>query len=126
MKRAFGELEMAILYILQTGKPKTVKDVHVQLGEKDKYTTIMTVMNRLVEKKRLQRERKGLQFYYWLNQEESQMTSLMQQFKNKIMGLNTAKIVSHLIDTSSDMTDEELGEIEKLIKEAKKKAKKPK
>ncbi len=119
MKRAFGELELTILHILQSGGRKTVKDVHFQLGEKDKYTTIMTVMNRLVDKKQLGRERKGLQYEYWIVATETEIPSLVQQVKNKMFGVNTAKLVNYLIGTSSDMTDEELIEIEKMVKEAK-------
>ena len=123
MKRAFGELELAILYFLESGERKTVKDIHRSLGGKDKYTTIMTVMNRLVEKKRLGRERQGLQYDYWILSTESQMPSLIQQLKDKIFGIKTAKLVSHLIDTSTDMTDEELADIEKMVKAAKQKRK---
>jgi predicted transcriptional regulator len=123
MKRAFGELELAILYLLESGERKTVKDVHRLLGGNDKYTTIMTVMNRLVDKQRLGRERHGLQYEYWITSTESQMPSLVQQLKDKIFGLKTAKLVSHLIDTSTDITEEELASIENLVKAAKQKRK---
>jgi predicted transcriptional regulator len=119
MKRAFGELELAILYLLEAGERKTVKDVHRQLGGNDKYTTVMTVMNRLVDKQRLGRERRGLQYEYWIISTESQMPSLVQQLKDKIFGVKTVKLVSHLIDTSTDMTDDEFAEIEKMVKAAK-------
>lgn len=121
MKRAFGELELAILYILQSGARMTVKEVHKILGEKDKYTTVMTVMNRLVEKKRLEREKKGLQYEYWILSAETQMPTLLKQLKDKLFGLKTANLVSHLLGTSSDMTEEELNEIEKLVQKAKQK-----
>ena len=51
-KRAFGELELAILQILKAGGRMSVKEVHQALGGHDKYTTIMTVMSRLAEKSR--------------------------------------------------------------------------
>lgn len=123
MKRAFGELELVILYLLQSGGRKTVKDIHHQLGEKDKYTTIMTVMNRLVEKNKLGRERKGLQYEYWIISSESQLPSLMQQLKNKIFGIKTSQLVTHLIGNATDLTSEELAEIEKMIQKAKLKQK---
>ncbi len=65
-KRAFGELESQILYILKSGERQTVKDVHKALGGDDNYNTVMTVMSRLAEKKQLARERIGLQYEYWL------------------------------------------------------------
>ena len=55
-KRAFGELESQILFILRTGERKTVKDVHKTLGGHDNYNTVMTVMTRLAEKKQIARE----------------------------------------------------------------------
>ncbi len=113
MKRAFGELETSILSLFKTGEKKTVKEILFRLGDKDKYNTVMTVMNRLVEKNELGRERQGLQFLYW-------RTGLAIP-KNRLMGLNPSKLVSHLIE--SDISDEELDEIEKLIKKAKQKRK---
>ena len=49
-KREFGELELAVLKILEQRQPLTIKEVLISLGGEDKYTTIMTVMNRIVEK----------------------------------------------------------------------------
>jgi predicted transcriptional regulator len=118
MKRAFGDLEHTILSLLQGGERKTVKEIHAELGGNDKYITIMTVMNRLVEKKRLVREKNGLQYIYWLSS-ENEIPSLIQQFKNKFFGLRTPKLVSHLIESTSDFTEDEIEELEKIIKKAK-------
>lgn len=122
-KRAFGELELAILQILKTGQKRTVKDVHHLLGGNDKYTTIMTVMNRLVEKKQLDRERIGLQYEYWILPSETNSISFIKQLKQKLFGVKTAEMVSYLIESASDVTDEDLTEIEKIIEAAKKKRK---
>jgi predicted transcriptional regulator len=118
-KRAFGELELQIVNLLRSGKRLTVKEVQALLGGDDKYTTIMTVMNRLAEKKQLARERKGLQYEYWLHQ----APSFMQQIKKKILGLKTSEVVSYLIESGDDITDQDLLEIEKLIHNAKEKRK---
>ena len=109
MKRSFGELETSILSLFKSEEKKTVKEVLIQLGNSDKYNTIMTVMNRLVEKKVLGRERKGLQCIYWVAGAR----------KIPLMGLKPINLVNHLID--SDITDSELDEISKLIEAAKKK-----
>ncbi len=123
-KRAFGELEIQIIHIMKDGGRLTVKDVHRRLGGEDNYNTIMTVMNRLAEKKQLFRERMGLQYEYWLGDAKKQIPSILEKFKQKFMGVETAALVSYLVESDDTITDEELSEMEKLIQKAKSKRKK--
>jgi predicted transcriptional regulator len=116
-KRAFGELESAILHILRSGKRMTVKDVQSLLKSNDKYNTIMTVMLRLAEKGSLVRERVGTHYEYWVI--ESKKPSFLHQLKQKMFGIKTIEMVTYLIDKGEDITDEELIEMENLIKKAK-------
>lgn len=111
-KRAFGNLELQILNILKSGERTTVKTVHQALGGKDNYNTIMTVMNRLVEKKQLARERMGLQYEYWIL---ASPPSLFEKFKQKLL-VKTGAMVSYLIESADDLTDKDLNEIEALLK----------
>lgn len=123
-KRAFGELELAILHILKSGERMTVKDVHSALGGQDKYNTIMTVMSRLAEKKLVARERMGLQYEYWILPAQEKVSSFIDQFKQKILGIKTTDMVSYLIDSADDLTDNDLSEMEKMIEKAKAERKK--
>jgi len=116
-KRAFGELESQILYILKTGARKTVKEVHQVLGGEDNYNTVMTVMSRLAEKKLLAREKMGLQYEYWILSTTS-LPSFLDKLKQKFLGIRPAAIVSYLIDSSEDLTDEDLAEMEQIVKQA--------
>lgn len=116
-KRAFGELEDAILHILRSGKRMSVKEVQSFLKNDDKYNTVMTVMHRLVEKGSLGRERAGAHYEYWIA--ENKKPSLLNQLKQKMFGIKTIEMVSFLIDKADDITDEELLEMEKLIQNAK-------
>ncbi len=118
-KRGFGELELAILRILQSGKKMTVKQVHSILGEQNKYNTIMTVMLRLSEKKVLERERVGLHYEYWLTSLKSKVPTFIEQFKKKIFGVKTIEMMSYLIDSAEEISKEEFDEMEKMLKEAK-------
>lgn len=62
--RVLGQLEaeiMECLWLLEQGR---VADVCAQLGSQANYKTVMTVMNRLVEKRLLQRSRVGRAFTY--------------------------------------------------------------
>lgn len=113
-KRAFGELESQILYILKSGERKTVKDVHKALGGNDNYNTVMTVMSRLAEKKKLARERIGLQYEYWLLK-PSESFSFLDKIKQKFSGMKTTALVSHLIESAEDLSDEDLVEMEKIL-----------
>lgn len=116
-KRAFGELESQILYILKSGERKTVKEVHRALGGKDNYNTVMTVMSRLADKKLLAREKMGLHYEYWILS-SANIPSLLDKLKRKFLGISPTALVSYLIESSEELTDKELAEIEKIVKQA--------
>lgn len=116
-KRAFGELESEILHLLKSGERKTVKDIHQQLGGQDSYNTIMTVMSRLAQKKTLGRERVGLQYEYWILS-DIHSSSFLEKLKKKLFGVKTSVLVSHLIETADDLSEEDLAAMEKLVQKA--------
>lgn len=120
-KRAFGDLENSILNVLKSGKRATVKRVQEALGNKDKYTTIMTVMSRLVEKNLLGRERVGSRYEYWLLKDQKNPQSLLERLRTRLFGMKTADVVSYLINEADDLSPEDLHEVEKMIAVAKKK-----
>lgn len=117
VRKAFGELEDCIISILRKRGRATVKDVQQTLGEKNKYTTVMTVMSRLYNKKIFGREKVGSCYEYWLLNDPD--ATLFERAKSKFFGVKTAEVVSYLIDRADDLSDEELSEIEKLIQAAK-------
>lgn len=120
-KRIFGELELAILSVLKKdGAPRTVRDVLQELGNEDKYTTIMTVMNRLVAKGDLLREREGLSYRYSVKAQRSRF-SLFDKYRQKFFGGKSVSMISYLLE--EDLGAEELAQIEKLIEQAKQKGK---
>ena len=122
-KRAFGDLELQVLNILKSEERMTVKDVHRALGGNDNYNTIMTVMNRLTEKKQLAREKAGLQYEYWIVAQNNTL-SLFEKFKQKLFGVKTSAMVSYLIESAEDLTDEDVVEMEKTLERAKARKKK--
>ena len=63
-KRAFGELELAILRILRKKNEATVQEVANSLGQSMAYTTVLTVMKRLFDKKLLARKKIGRSYSY--------------------------------------------------------------
>lgn len=120
-KRAFGELEAQILYILRS-KKMTVKEVHQALGGTDNYNTVMTVMSRLAEKKKLERQKVGLQYEYRLNSDPVSF-SFLDKLKQKFAGLKTSAVVSHLIESANDLTDDDLAEMEQIVQKLREKRK---
>jgi predicted transcriptional regulator len=123
MKREFGDLENEIVMILKTKKRMTVNDVLEALGNSDKYTTVMTVMTRLVNKGILARQRTGLRFEYWLEDSQTKQQSILKKVCAKLFNMKTTEVVSYLIQTK-DLSDNDLQEMEKMIAEAKKKKEK--
>lgn len=116
-KRAFGELELAILHILRSGERMSVKDVHRILGEKNKYNTVMTVMTRLFEKDQLAREKVGLHYEYWVLPKAPTL-SFFTEFKKKFFGIKVTEMVRFLIDPAEKISASELKEIEEMIAKA--------
>ena len=118
-KRIFGALEFTILNLFQKdGSIRTVHDVLRALGREDKYTTIMTVMNRLVVKGQLQREKKGQSYQYRLQANKGRY-SLFEKWRKKIFGGNSALMISYLLEEGEDITQEDLLQIQELIDQAK-------
>lgn len=120
-KRAFGELELAVLRVLKNGQKMTVAEVHKALGSHDKYTTIMTVMNRLHEKGQLSRERVGQPYYYWLISQMDKAPSFISQLKNRVFGLKTTALMSYLLESADDLSENDLLELQEMIEKARKK-----
>lgn len=122
-KRVFGELELEILQILQTKKhPVTVHEVLQALGHKDKYTTIMTVLNRLVAKGDVQRERDGRSYRYILAESKASL-GLFEKLRQKIFGSKPSLLISYLLESTPALSQDELQQIERLLEEAKKRGK---
>lgn len=64
LARLFGELEARIMEAVWSLEEATVHDICHHLGENCNYKTIMTVANRLVDKRVLERRRQGRAYVY--------------------------------------------------------------
>lgn len=115
-RRSFGELELSILRILQSGERMTGKEVHHRLDKNGNYNTIMTVMLRLTEKSLVARERVGAHYEYWiLNPPKGKMSSILDHIKKKIFGINTTELICHLIENADDISAEDLNAVKMLV-----------
>ena len=114
-KRSFGELETTILRLfVEMKRPLSVNNVVAQLGEKNAYTTIMTVLSRLYEKGVLKRSKMGRSYLYSMKK-----APLLKRLKSKLMGARPSEVFSYFLEEKIDPN--ELEAIEKVIKEYKKK-----
>ncbi|MFJ7934678.1 BlaI/MecI/CopY family transcriptional regulator [Sporosarcina sp. NPDC096371] len=123
LNRFFGPLEAKIMDVLWNDVEMTIKEVQ-QVLEQEKlmnFNTIMTVMNRLVDKGILQKRTEGRSSMYkpvqsrieFLNTQSKEMT-------NELMDEFGSVVVSHMLDALEDVDDDLVAKLEAKIKELKK------
>jgi predicted transcriptional regulator len=126
LNRFFGPLEAKIMEIIWSSEESSIKEVQTTLcGESPiSFNTVMTVMNRLVEKGHLKKQIKGKgrgrSSYYQPMQSKEQF--LMEQMKAVTNGLLQEygdMVVNHMIDALEDSEPELLARLEKKLNEMK-------
>ncbi len=120
-KLSFGELELSILKIVKERGKVSVREVYESLGSVGSYTTIMTVMSRMAAKGDLKRKKEGKFYLYWLAlQKNVPSKNILKRMQDKIFGGRPSAMVSYLLDTDQEISDQELAEIEQLIQRKRK------
>ena len=113
------ELELEILKILWKNGSATVRDVRDAIKDfRDlAYTSVMTIMNVMTKKKYLKRNKEGGKFLYMpcLKQEKISNDMLSDLVTRLFEGSATTAVL-HLMETS-DIDEEELSKLRKLIDE---------
>ncbi|MCH9617509.1 MAG: hypothetical protein SP4CHLAM5_09370 [Chlamydiia bacterium] len=117
MRRIYiGESEHEIYEMIEAKGEVTVREVYEMLGLKSKYTTVMTIMNRMVEKGELQRRRNGIRYVYTLNKKsESKACGILSKIKHSLFEGKTRSMVSYLLEEDKDISTKELEQIEEII-----------
>lgn len=114
LARVLGELQAKILEIVWSAEQVTVKDVNDRLGPNANLKTTMTVMNRMVEKELLARERHGRAFYYQaVSDRETFMAHVADRVMAGLMADFRLPTLAHFVDTADP---EQLTELEALIR----------
>ena len=115
-KLGFGELELFILKVIRKLGKTSVRDVYEKLPIKGSYTTVMTVMSRLAEKGELLREKEGKHYIYWISSQTSAPSkTILKRIRDKLFGGKGLSMLSYLIETDEEISEQDLKEIEKLI-----------
>jgi len=123
LNRFFGPLEAKIMDILWDAGEKTIKDVQQVLDQEKltNFNTVMTVMNRLVEKGVLQKRIEGRSSLYqpvqsrdeFLNRQSKNMT-------NELIDEFGTVVISHMLNAIEEADDDLVAKLEQKIKELKK------
>lgn len=114
------ELELLILQVLWEKFPLPVGDVQERLAKgcakRDlTYSTVITVLNVMVRKKYLKREKQGKAFLYSpLVTEESVSQGMLGDIVDRVFDGSASSVMMNLLE-KGDMDPEELKEIRKMI-----------
>jgi predicted transcriptional regulator len=113
-RRATGELEEAVLrFVWAMDAPVTPAEVHESVAPDLAYTTVMTVLTRLHQKGRLERERRGRAYAYWAPDGEASHRA--GQMRNQLSSAdNRDAVLSSFVEKLSDA---EAAELRRLLTE---------
>jgi len=118
-----GEVQRTVLEIVWARGEASVHDVRKQLGRNKKrlaYTTVLTVMQKLEKAGWLEHRAEGKSYVYTpTRSREEAGAGSVRQFLKRVFGGDAVAMFQHLI-RESDLSDEELGTLRKMIEEKRK------
>jgi predicted transcriptional regulator len=116
-KKRIGDVELEILSIVWEKRQATVQDVLDVILKKRKvaYTSVMTMMRNLAEKGFLKYRTQGRTFVYSAAVKSDKIKQgLLKETVDKVFKGSPVELVQNLLEAET-LTDEEIGEIKKLI-----------
>lgn len=115
VEKYLGELETEIMTVLWAGGELTVRDVLARLDRPRAYTTVMTVMNRLVDKGLLRRTPEGGSYRY---QAALDRAAFLRRTSQRIVEELVADFgevaIAHFAATLQDLEPEQLAALARL------------
>lgn len=121
INQALGPLERAILKIIWSQKRASVQDVIAELNKTKEhsglaYTTVMTIMTRLVDKNVLRREKEGRCFYYSPKQDKDVFVHglVRKTIQSMINRFGDEAITAFLVEAKSLSTTDKTNLIKKI------------
>jgi len=112
------ELELAILKVLWQKSPQTVQDVRDELstsGRELAHSSVITMMNIMVRKQYLKREKAGRAFEFTpLIEQQNVGRSMLGDIVDRVFDGSASAVMLELFETS-DVDSEELAAIRKVI-----------
>jgi predicted transcriptional regulator len=118
LARVFGELEAQVMDAVWSLEEPTVQAVCDHLGPGHHYKTVMTVLNRLVEKGALTRRRHSRAFIYHTDQSRE---VFLGRVSRAVMGGLVRDFgslaVAQFVETLEEIDPGQLAELERLVQE---------
>ncbi len=116
LARLFGELEAKIMSVIWALEEPTVQDVVDRLGRRANYKTVMTVMNRLVEKGILERRKVSRAFVYIPRFTQAELMSrLSRQVIDGLMTDFGPTVLAQFVDVVAETDQARLIELAALV-----------
>ena len=112
--------ELAIMKVVWQTKSPTVRDVYEALRQRRKiaYTTVMTVMNILVEKKYLKKRSRNRAYIYQPTRPKQEVIKAMvAEFLGRVFDGSAQPLLVHLVNDRR-LTEVDLEEVQRMIQEA--------
>jgi predicted transcriptional regulator len=114
-RRKPTDAELAILRVLWTRGPSTVRDVAEAMGREGAYTTVLKLMQIMTDKGLVKRDDSTRSHVYKATSSEDKMQKqLVGDLLDKVFAGSAAKLVLQALDTGK-ASPEELAEIRKLL-----------
>ncbi|EJW18593.1 BlaI/MecI/CopY family transcriptional regulator [Paenibacillus alvei] len=123
LNRFFGPLEAKVMTVLWEGSEMTIKDVQKKL-EAEKcinFNTVMTVMNRLVDKGILVKRTEGrTSLFRPVLSRDVFLDTQSKELTHELMDEFGPLVVNHMLDALEDVDEGLLDKLEQKIKQLKK------
>jgi predicted transcriptional regulator len=120
-KSVLTDQELEIMKIIWQRGEATVRDVYEELLKHRKiaYTTVMTMMGILEQKGRLKKSDRDRAYLYTPAEPEGRVVgSMVQDFVKRVFDGSAKPLLVHLIE-NKEISEKELDEIRKLLKDRK-------
>ncbi len=122
LARLFGELEAQIMDAMWHLEEASVQDVCDYLGDVN-YKTIMTVMNRLVQKGILTRRQRGRAFVYRpIADRDTFLSTVFRSVAQGLVGDFGELALAQIVDTAGEVDPTLLDELEQMIQQKRREA----
>ncbi|GAW93752.1 BlaI/MecI/CopY family transcriptional regulator [Calderihabitans maritimus] len=124
LSKVLGDLEAAVMETVWKKGRVSVRDVYEELRRERQiaYTTVMTIMSRLADKKILYKEKQGIAYYYTpLYSKEEFTRSFVREVIDGLLEDYAEFAFSHFINRLQEEDEEKILELEKIIRERQRK-----
>ena len=122
-KETLTDQELEIMKVVWKRDSSTVRDVYEELlrHRKIAYTTVMTMMGILEQKGHLTRSPDGRAYVYRPAQPKAKVVgNMVQDFVKRVFDGSAEPLLVHLVE-NKELDEEQLKEIERLLKERRRK-----